>query len=153
MRSCITSHPPERARIEQSLGLKGFNWDNGPFKQAQKALGTRAKVLDASENCLYVGAVADGAAAGLVGLSAVGVTQAGMVPLVGAFSTANLVGSQAIVAARLPAGIYTALVVNGKVYVARFHHEAWRLAGRKGIEQFYGIAEIDATGKVLRLFK
>jgi len=54
----------------------------------------------------------------------------------------------------LPAGKgYAALVIDGKVYVGRFHITAWDLAGKKGVEQFYGSAEIDAAGKVVRLFK
>lgn len=53
----------------------------------------------------------------------------------------------------LPAGTYTAPVVDGKVYVARMHISAWELAGKQGVEQFYGFAEIDAAGKVVRLIK
>jgi len=45
------------------------------------------------------------------------------------------------------------LVVDGKVYVARMHIAAWELAGRQGNNTFYGFAEIDAAGKVVRLFK
>ena len=71
----------------------------------------------------------------------------------GTLDTVSLVGKQATVAPNLPAGKYAALVINGKVYVARFHNVAWELAGRKGIESFYGFAEIDAAGKVIRLFK
>ena len=70
------------------------------------------------------------------------------------FTPANLfVGKQAVVSAHLPAGRFTALVVDGQVYVARMHNVAWELAGRKGVEQFYGFCEIDALGKVVRLFK
>jgi hypothetical protein len=65
----------------------------------------------------------------------------------------QFVGKQAIVSAHLPAGRFTALVVDGQVYVARMHNVAWELAGRKGVEQFYGFCEIDALGKVVRLFK
>ena len=50
-------------------------------------------------------------------------------------------------------GTYAALVVDGQTYVARFHIDAWALAGRKGAEEFYGFAEIDEFGKVVRLFK
>ena len=63
------------------------------------------------------------------------------------------VGEQAHVAPNLPAGKYTALVVDGEVYVARMHSVAWEMAGKKGVDQFYGFAEIDASGKVIRLFK
>ena len=70
------------------------------------------------------------------------------------FTPASLfVGRQAVVSAHLPAGRFTALVVDGQVYVARMHNVAWELAGRKGVEQFYGFCEIDALGKVVRLFK
>jgi len=65
----------------------------------------------------------------------------------------QFVGKQAVVSAHLPAGKYTALVVDGQVYVARMHNVALELAGRKGATQFYGFCEIDATGKVIRLFK
>ena len=70
-----------------------------------------------------------------------------------ALDVASLVGKQATVAPHLPAGSYTALVVNGKVYVARMHDVAWELAGRKGVTEFYGYCEIDVAGKVVRLFK
>ena len=70
------------------------------------------------------------------------------------FTPASLfVGKQAVVSAHLPAGRFPALVVDGQVYVARMHNVAWELAGRKGVEQFYGFCEIDALGKVVRLFK
>ena len=75
------------------------------------------------------------------------------VPPAGAFNPADVVGHQAVVAPHLPAGTYTALVIDGKVYVARMHISAWELAGKKGVEQFYGSAEIDAAGKVVRLFQ
>lgn len=71
----------------------------------------------------------------------------------GAFDAASFVGKQAVTTPNLPAGVRAALVVDGKVYVARFHLQAWKLAGKKGVEQFYGFAEIDAAGKVLRLIK
>ncbi len=69
-------------------------------------------------------------------------------PAIGRF-----VGSQAVTSPHLPAGTYTALVVDGRVYVARMHITAWELAGKTGTEEFYGSAEIDATGRVVRLFK
>ena len=71
----------------------------------------------------------------------------------GSFNPADFVGKQAVVSPHLKAGTYTALVVDGKVYVARMHISAWELAGKQGVEQFYGFAEIDAAGNVLRLFK
>jgi hypothetical protein len=71
----------------------------------------------------------------------------------GSFNPANLVGKQAVVSPQLKAGTYPALVVDGKVYVARMHITAWELAGTQGVEQFYGFAEIDAAGNVVRLFK
>jgi len=33
------------------------------------------------------------------------------------------------------------------------HYVVWELAGRKGVKQFDGFCEIDALGKVVRLFK
>ncbi len=65
----------------------------------------------------------------------------------------QFIGEQATVAAHLPPGKYTALIVDGQVYVAKMHNVAWELAGRKGVTQFYGFAEIDALGRVVRLFK
>ena len=64
----------------------------------------------------------------------------------------TLIGSQAIVAPNLGAGTYTAIVINGQVYVARFHFVAYQLAGGTGVETFYGFATIDAAGKVIKLF-
>jgi len=69
------------------------------------------------------------------------------------FNAGNFVGKQAIVSSHLPAGKYAALVIDGKVYVARMHIVAWELAGKRGVETFYGFAEIDAFGKVVSLFK
>ena len=66
---------------------------------------------------------------------------------------AGLVGTIATRPAHLPSGVFPALVVNSQVYVARMHNVAWELAGKTGVTQFYGFAEIDALGKVLRLFK
>ena len=71
----------------------------------------------------------------------------------GSFNPADFVGKQAVVSTHLKAGTYTALVVDGKVYVARMHISAWELAGKQGVELFYGFAEIDASGNVVRLFK
>ena len=65
----------------------------------------------------------------------------------------QFVSKQAVVSAHLPARRFTALVVDGQVYVARMHHVAWELAGQKGVEQFYGFCDIDALCKVVRLFK
>jgi hypothetical protein len=44
-------------------------------------------------------------------------------------------------------------VIDGEVYVARMHITAWELAGKKGAEQFYGMAIIDEFGKVVSLYK
>jgi RHS repeat-associated protein len=60
------------------------------------------------------------------------------------------VGSRAVVAPGLRAGEYPALLVDGRVYVARMHEVAWELAGRTGEVQKYGIAEIDDAGTVIR---
>ena len=86
---------------------------------------------------------------------AVGIVAGGEVVLgVGTFGGgASLIGSTAVVAPHLPAGTYPALVVDGTVYVARFHHVAWALAGRTGVETFYGFATVNAAGKVLELIK
>lgn len=65
----------------------------------------------------------------------------------------TLIGTQAVVYPGLPAGTYTALIIDDTVYVARMHMVCWQMAGRQGTEQFYGFAEIDNTGKVLRLFQ
>jgi hypothetical protein len=65
----------------------------------------------------------------------------------------QVIGTQAITPPHLPAGRYPALVVDGKVYAARMHITAWELAGKQGTEQFYGFAEIDNCGKVVRVFK
>jgi len=64
----------------------------------------------------------------------------------------GVVGTQAVVATGLGAGTYPALVVNGTVYVARFHNVAWQLAGY-GTETFYGLATIDALGRVISLIR
>ena len=71
----------------------------------------------------------------------------------GGFNPADFAGKQAVVSPHLKAGTYPALVVDGEVYVARMHITAWELAGKQGVEQFYGFAEIDAAGNVVRLFK
>ncbi len=70
-----------------------------------------------------------------------------------ALDLGKFVGKAAITSPNLPAGTYTALIVDGQVYVARFHLIAWELAGKKGVEQFYGFAEIDAAGNIVKLFK
>lgn len=48
----------------------------------------------------------------------------------------------------LSAGTYPALLVNGTVYVARFHSIAWEMAGKLP-DQKYGMVVIDAAGRVL----
>jgi len=71
----------------------------------------------------------------------------------GDVNPADFVGAQATTPPHLPAGTYCALVVDGKVYVARMHIICWELAGKQGNIQFYGSAQIDAAGTVVRLFK
>ncbi|NOX55757.1 MAG: hypothetical protein GXP27_15210, partial [Planctomycetes bacterium] len=61
------------------------------------------------------------------------------------------IGTRAVVAeglTDLAQGAWPAVLVEGKVYVARFHAEAWRLAGR-GPVQKYGMVVLDAAGRVL----
>jgi hypothetical protein len=70
----------------------------------------------------------------------------------GGVDPVKFVGAQAITSPHLPAGTYCALVVDGKVYVARMHTICYELAGKKGYVQFYGSAQIDAAGTVVRLF-
>ena len=71
----------------------------------------------------------------------------------GSFDSLTYVGTQAVITVGLGPGTYTALVVDGIVYVARMHSVAWKLAGAKGVEEFYGFAEIDEAGKVVRLLR
>lgn len=59
------------------------------------------------------------------------------------------IGTQAVVAPGLGAGSYPGLLINGTVYVARFHEIAWQVAGRAEPIVKYGIAIVDATGKVI----
>lgn len=59
------------------------------------------------------------------------------------------IGTQAVVAPGLGAGSYPGLLINGTVYVARFHEIAWQMAGRAEPIAKYGIAIVDATGKVI----
>jgi RHS repeat-associated protein len=58
------------------------------------------------------------------------------------------IGSQAVVSPGLGAGVWPALLVNGTVYVARFHQVAWEMANH-GEVQKYGMVIIDAAGKVI----
>ena len=58
------------------------------------------------------------------------------------------IGTQAVVVGELGAGTYPALIVDGTVYVARFHNVAWQ-AANYGTETKYGMAIIDAAGKVI----
>jgi len=58
------------------------------------------------------------------------------------------VGTQAVLAPGLSEGTWPALLVDGKVYAARFHNIAWDLAGRGNVQK-YGMAIIDETGKVV----
>ena len=58
------------------------------------------------------------------------------------------VGSTAVVAPGLGAGSYPALLINGTVYVARFHSVAFGMAGGVATGK-YGMVVIDCSGKVL----
>ena len=90
---------------------------------------------------------------GVVGASGAGAASCGSTLGCGVVRLATLVGTKAITSPYLPAGTYPALVINGQVYVARFHVTAWELAGKKGCEQFYGFATINTAGAVVSLFK
>ncbi len=62
------------------------------------------------------------------------------------------IGTTAVVGPGLGAGTYPALLIDGVVYVHRFHVLAAELAGGAsacGTVQKYGMAVIDATGKVI----
>ena len=61
-----------------------------------------------------------------------------------------IIGSQATVPAHLPANTWPALVVDGRVYVAGMHNDAWAAAGYNPNVQAYGFATIDAAGRVVR---
>ena len=95
------------------------------------------------------GGTAQGAGSGAVGAGA----RRAVTNPPAVFDPKAYVGYPAVTPPHLPAGQYCALVINGRVYVARHHIDAFSLAGRKGADEFYGFAEIDAFGKVIRLFK
>jgi len=77
------------------------------------------------------------------------VATGGTAAATGAAATSTLgIGSQAVVTGGLGAGTYPALIVDGTVYVARFHNIAWQAAGY-GAETKYGMAIIDAAGIVI----
>jgi hypothetical protein len=59
------------------------------------------------------------------------------------------IGTHAVVAPGLGSGSYPGLLIGSTVYVARFHEVAWEMAGRAEPVVKYGIAVIDATGKVI----
>lgn len=105
---------------------------------------------------LGVGAVAGTAAGGLAiaGVEVVlwggGATAAAAG---GGAAAGGVIGAQAVVAPGLGAGTYPALIIDGIPYVARFHIVAWELAGKTGVETFYGAATIDAAGRVIELIK
>jgi len=71
----------------------------------------------------------------------------------GGAATGGVIGAQAVVAPGLGAGTYPALIIDGVPYIARFHIVAWELAGKTGVETFYGAATIDAAGRVIKLIK
>jgi len=135
-----------------------FSWS-----PTQPAVSTLDRFLEGTRKTAIVTAGASGgAAAGLSAAGVAGVSQIGTVGLgsVGTqaaiefhFLTGGAVTLTAKVAPNLPAGRYAALVIDGKIYVARMHIVAWEMAGKKGVELFYGRADIDAAGKVIRLIK
>jgi RHS repeat-associated protein len=88
------------------------------------------------------------------GLVVIAVANGGGLCIRGATYAWNLfrlgVGSQAVVAPGLGAGTYPALMVNGTIYVARFHAVCWEMAGGAGTVQIYGIATVGPTGIVIR---
>jgi RHS repeat-associated protein len=99
------------------------------------------------------GAVTTASATG--GAVVAGATSTGGIVLNGGSSaaagmTATGVGTTAVTTPFLPEGIHAAIMINGTVYVARFHNLAWDLAGRCGQIQIYGMVEIDKAGKVIR---
>jgi len=102
---------------------------------------------------LAVSAVAGAAAGGLAIAGAGGAAAGGGAAAAGGGAAAASlgVGSQAVVAPGLAAqaGVwYPALLVNGTVFVARFHAVAWEMASN-GQVQKYGMVMLDAAGKVI----
>ena len=86
-------------------------------------------------------AAAIAAAGAAAGAAAAGAASAGEAAALG-------IGTQAVVAPGLGAGVWPALMVNGTVYVARFHVVAWEMA-QHAQETKYGMVIIDAAGKVI----
>ena len=132
--------PEERARIEDALGQK-IDWDGGPIKASERELRIRDRVFLGSQISLVVS-----------GVAVVGALGAKAAPLGAGSVTAGAaelgIGSKAVMATGLGAGTWPALLVNGKVYVARFHEIAWQMSAR-GEVQKYGMAIIDASGRVV----
>ena len=114
------------------IGL-GVFWTTNPANAP--AVGDPAYPPDDTGFC---GGVMVGAASGV-----------GQLATRGSAATQLGIGAQAVVAPGLSSGAYPALLINGTVYVARFHDIAWRMAGRAEPVAKYGIAIIDATGKVV----
>jgi RHS repeat-associated protein len=77
---------------------------------------------------------------------------AGGLAVAGTAAAAMGVGTTAVVGPGLGPGTYPALLINGVVYVHRFHVLALELAGgtaASGAVQKYGMVIIDASGKVI----
>lgn len=129
----------------QGAGIYPNNWvrrmylddDSDEFRRgANSAIG---------DSYLGVGCLIGGA----LGLSQVGALLAAGRATAAAAVTARVIGTRALVAPGLGAGTWPALIVGGRVYIARFHNIAWEAAGR-GTVQAYGMAVIDAAGRVIR---
>ncbi len=145
------------ANSSAAMGWRGFWSDYWYYLTNPSAMD------DDLETGFYVAAgtaaVAGTAAGGLAiagvdvviwgGGAAAGGAAAGGAAAGGAAAGELGIGSTAVVAEGLGAGSYPAILVNGTVYVARFHEIAWQLAGRAEPIVKYGIAIIDATGKVI----
>ena len=172
----VKARGPQAARTPgaaSSSWLDNYaNWFNGTFGSGYSYVAGGAvyyvttpivgnnTLANASDGALLIGTA--GAAVGVVvvgeyllGVGTIGAltsatTTATTVTVVTLGAEQALVGSTAVVATGLGAGTYPALVVNGTVYVARFHNVAWQLAGY-GTETFYGLATIDALGRVISL--
>ena len=94
------------------------------------------------EVCFYASSatavIAGGAA---IGVCAAGGTAGGAIAALG-------IGTRAVVARGLGAGTWPALMIGGRVYVARFHDIAWRMGGSRRVQK-WGFVIIDETGKVI----
>ena len=94
------------------------------------------------------------AAGGTVGAIGVTATGTGGIIIFGGTAAGTGIGTTAVVAPGLTPGVaYPALLIDGTVYVARFHAVAYELAGGAaacGTVQKYGMVILDATGKVIQ---